>query len=113
MSSDLAETAIESETPVTHKQPLKRRKRKMNRHAINQIKKYQKSTGLLVPKASFSRLVREIATDFKADVMFREKSLDVLQEESENFIVQVLQKAYINSIKNGRQTIMHRDFDTK
>jgi histone H3 len=36
--------------------------------AIRQIKKYQKSCDLLLRKLPFSRLVREIAKDFKDDL---------------------------------------------
>jgi histone H3 len=36
--------------------------------ALREIQKYQKSTKVLVRKAPFKRLVREIAIDFKLDL---------------------------------------------
>ena len=36
--------------------------------ALREIRKYQKSTDLLIRKLPFSRLVREIAEDFKNDL---------------------------------------------
>jgi histone H3 len=35
--------------------------------AIHEIRKYQKNTDLLIRKAPFQRLVKEIATDLKSD----------------------------------------------
>merc|ERR1712076_199736 len=39
--------------------------------ALREIRKYQKSTDLLIRKAPFQRLVREIAQDFKSDLRFQ------------------------------------------
>jgi histone H3 len=36
--------------------------------ALREIRKYQKSVNLLIRKAPFARLVREIAQDFKTDL---------------------------------------------
>ncbi len=36
--------------------------------ALREIRRYQKSTELLIRKAPFLRLVREVAQDFKADL---------------------------------------------
>ncbi|KAH8049799.1 hypothetical protein JL721_11578 [Aureococcus anophagefferens] len=39
--------------------------------ALREIRRYQKSTELLVRKLPFQRLVREIAQDFKTDLRFQ------------------------------------------
>jgi hypothetical protein len=39
--------------------------------ALREIRRYQKSTELLIRKLPFQRLVREIAQDFKADLRFQ------------------------------------------
>jgi hypothetical protein len=38
--------------------------------ALREIRKYQKSTELLIRKLPFQRLVREIAQDFKTDLRY-------------------------------------------
>lgn len=38
--------------------------------ALREIRKYQKSTELLIRKLPFQRLVREIASDYKSDLRF-------------------------------------------
>lgn len=39
--------------------------------ALREIRKYQKSTELLIRKLPFQRLVREIASDYKSDLRFQ------------------------------------------
>ena len=39
--------------------------------ALREIRKFQKSTELLLRKLPFQRLVREIATEFKSDLRFQ------------------------------------------
>uniref|UniRef100_A0A8C9QHC8 Histone H3 n=1 Tax=Spermophilus dauricus TaxID=99837 RepID=A0A8C9QHC8_SPEDA len=42
--------------------------------ALCEIRRYQKSTELLIRKLPFQRLVREIAQDFKTDLRFQSSS---------------------------------------
>jgi len=44
--------------------------------ACSEIRKYQKSTELLIRKLPFQRLVREIAQDFKVRCPFRLNAVD-------------------------------------
>ena len=48
--------------------------------ALREIRKYQKSTELLIRKLPFQRLVREIAQDFKNDLRFQSTAILALQE---------------------------------
>ena len=50
---------------------------------LREIRRYQKSTELLVRKLPFQRLVREIAQDFKTDLRFQSSAVVALQEASE------------------------------
>ncbi|KAJ0169117.1 hypothetical protein K1T71_015123 [Dendrolimus kikuchii] len=44
--------------------------------ALREIRRYQKSTELLIRKLPFQRLVREIAQDFKTDLRFQSSAVD-------------------------------------
>ena len=55
--------------------------------ALREIRRYQKSTELLIRKLPFQRLVREIAQDFKTDLRFRSAAIGALQEASEAYLV--------------------------
>ena len=55
--------------------------------ALREIRRYQKSTELLIRKLPFQRLVREIAQDFKTDLRFQSSAVLALQEASEAYLV--------------------------
>uniref|UniRef100_A0A4W5Q398 Histone H3 n=1 Tax=Hucho hucho TaxID=62062 RepID=A0A4W5Q398_9TELE len=50
--------------------------------ALREIRRYQKSTELLIRKLPFQRLVREIAQDFKTDLRFQSAAIGALQVKS-------------------------------
>ncbi|KAL8429100.1 hypothetical protein Efla_003153 [Eimeria flavescens] len=55
--------------------------------ALREIRKFQKSTDLLIRKLPFQRLVREIAQDFKTDLRFQSQAILALQEAAEAYLV--------------------------
>ena len=55
--------------------------------ALREIRRYQKSTELLIRKLPFQRLVREIAQDFKTDLRFQGAAVLALQEAAEAYLV--------------------------
>ena len=77
--------------------------------ALREIKKYQKSTELLIRKLPFQRLVREIAQNYKTDVRFKAGAIDGLQEASEAHLVQFFKTANLLAVHAKRVTIMDRD----
>ncbi|XP_045862072.1 LOW QUALITY PROTEIN: histone H3-5-like [Meles meles] len=54
--------------------------------ALREIRRYQKSTELLIRKLPFQRLVREIAQDFKTDLRFQSSAVMALQEACEAYL---------------------------
>ena len=50
--------------------------------SLREIRRYQKSTELLIGKLAFQRLVREIAQDFKTDLRFQSAAIGFLQVRS-------------------------------
>jgi histone H3 len=77
--------------------------------ALREIRKYQKSTELLVRKLPFQRLVREIAGDFKTDLRFQSSAVLALQEASESYIVGLFEDTNLCAIHAKRVTIMNKD----
>jgi len=84
--------------------------------ALREIRKYQKSTDLLVAKLPFARVVREITIDMqtdwdRGDVGYRWQSsaLLALQEASEAYLVHLFEDANLCAIHAKRVTIMQRD----
>ena len=48
--------------------------------ALREIRKFQKSTELLIRKLPFQRMVKEIALEFKQEVRFQSQAVLALQE---------------------------------
>ncbi|WMV15949.1 hypothetical protein MTR67_009334 [Solanum verrucosum] len=70
--------------------------------ALREIRKYQKSTELLIRKLPFQRLVREIAQDFSSAVA-------ALQEAAEAYLVGLFEDTNLCAIHAKRVTIMPKD----
>lgn len=77
--------------------------------ALREIRKYQKSTELLIRKLPFQRLVREIAQDYKSDLRFQSNAVLALQEASEAYLVSLFEDTNLCSIHAKRVTIMAKD----
>ena len=77
--------------------------------ALREIRKYQKTTDLLIKKAPFQRLVREVSQDFKADLRFQSSAVMALQEASEAYLVGLFEDTNLCAIHAKRVTIMPKD----
>ena len=79
--------------------------------ALREIRRYQKSTELLLRKLPFhwQRLVREIAQDFKSDLRFQSSAVAALQEASEAYLVGLFEDTNLCAIHAKRVTIMPKD----
>jgi len=77
--------------------------------ALREVRKYQKSTELLVRKLPFQRLVREIAQDQKTDLRFQATAVAALQEAAEAYLVGLFEDTNLCAIHAGRVTIMPKD----
>ena len=77
--------------------------------ALREIRRYQKSTELLIRKLPFQRLVREIAQDFKTDLRFQSAAVLALQEASEAYLVGLFEDTNLCAIHANRITIMPKD----
>ncbi len=77
--------------------------------ALREIRRYQKSTDLLIRRQPFQRLVREIAQDFKQDLRFQATSVLALQESSEAYVTALMEDTNLCAIHGKRVTIMPKD----
>ena len=73
--------------------------------ALREIRRYQSSSNLLIPKLPFQRLVREIAQEMLMDIRFQSTAILALQEASEAYLVQLLEDSNLCAIHAGRVTI--------
>jgi histone H3 len=79
--------------------------------ALREIQKFQKNTDLLIRKAPFQRLVREILhTNSKnSDMRMQSTALLALQEATEYFMVNVFSDTNLCAMHGNRVTIKSKD----
>ncbi|ANB12605.1 histone H3 [Sugiyamaella lignohabitans] len=101
--------------PVTAGDPIPVGRKKRYRpgtKALREIRKYQKTTDLLIRKLPFARLVREIVGDYLGfDNQLRWQSVAILalQEATEAFLVHLFEDTNLCAIHAKRVTIMQKD----
>jgi len=79
--------------------------------ALREIRRYQKSTDLLLRKLPFQRLVREVAQSCKEDLRFQSSAIAALQEAAEAFLVGLFEDTNLCAVHAKRVTIMPKDME--
>lgn len=77
--------------------------------ALREIRKYQKTTELLIRKLPFQRLVRELSQEVRSDMRFQSAAMLALQEASESYLVGLFEDTNLCAIHAKRITIMPKD----
>ena len=97
--------------------PGKKRRRRPGARALQEIRRYQKTTELLIRKLPFARLVRELAADPEVGrevggrdgLRFQSGAIAALQEASEALLVSLFEDANLCCIHRKRITIAPPD----
>lgn len=93
-----------------YEMPRAPRRLRAGARAIREIRKYQRTTSLLMRRLPFARLVREITEDFARERMrWTAAALAALQEAAESYVVHLLEDTNLLTLHRGRQTIDVRD----
>ena len=80
-------------------------------YVLQEIRKYQRSTKLLIRKAPFARLVREIALDNYpySKLRWQSTAIQCLQEATEAYLVNFLSECNLVAHHAKLVTIMDKD----
>ena len=89
----------------------RRRKFRPGTVALREIRKYQKSTELLIQKLPFQRFVREVFSQISSTQTFRvtPQALLALQEASESFLIHMFEQSNLIAIHGKRVTLNVKD----
>ncbi|EED11669.1 histone H3, putative [Talaromyces stipitatus ATCC 10500] len=81
--------------------------------SLREIRRYQKSTDLIIPKLPFQTLVREIAQDISltADLRWQSSAILALQEAAEAFLVKEFEMTNLCAVHAHRVTIQAKDME--
>ena len=84
-------------------------KRKAGTVALREVKRYQKSMDVILPRAAFLRVIKNIAHDYDSTMRFQSQAVQALQEAAEAYIVGVFEDTNLCAIHAKRQTILKKD----
>jgi histone H3 len=85
------------------------RKKSKKQNALSEIRKYQKSVNLLIPKAPFKRLVKEITMERNPFMKVSKMAIEAVQEAAEAHIVDSFNDINLAAIHAKRITVMPKD----
>lgn len=106
----LATKAARKNAPTAPKSPRKPIRFRPGTIALREIRKYQKSTDLLIRKAPFMRLCNEIIqSDMKRDLRLQSTALLALQTAAEAYLIGLFEDTNLCAIHAKRVTIMPKD----
>lgn len=77
--------------------------------ALREIRRYQKSTKLLISRAPIERLIREVTEDVSPGKRLQASAIDAIQAAAEDYIVQLFEDANLLAIHAKRKTIFAKD----
>ena len=88
----------------------KKRRRRPGTKALLEIRRYQRSTELLIPKAAFGRVVRDVQQHFNSeDMRWTGDALLALQEAAEAHLVRTFENSVLCSLHARRITTQVKD----
>ena len=100
---------IASKKTTTETAIVKPRRFRPGTVALREIRRYQKSTDRLIPSAPFTRLVREVAQEYKSPLRFSQDAIYALQEAAEGYLTGCFEDANLTTIHAKRVTLMPQD----
>lgn len=98
-----------SKKPATA--PVRKHRYRPGTVALREIRKYQKSSDLLIRKLPFQRLVREISQSYKSDLRYQQGAIDAIQAAAESFLVALFEDSQLCAIHARRVTITPKDME--
>ena len=90
-------------------QPKLRKRYRPGTLALREIRKFQRSTDLLIPKRPLFRVIREITDGIKPGLRYQGKALLALQEALEAYVVRLMEDSLLCCIHAKRVTLMPKD----
>ena len=84
-------------------------KKKPGTKALQEIRKYQKSTKNLIPLRPFAELVREMIQNIQFDLRVQRIAIDALHEAAESYLVGLFEDTQLCAIHAKRVTITPQD----
>ncbi|XP_064552724.1 uncharacterized protein LOC135438356 [Drosophila montana] len=76
---------------------------------LREIRRYQRSSELLIHKQPFQRLVRQISQEFGCRMRIQPAALAAMQEAAESYLVGLFEESNLCALHGQRKTLMPKD----
>ena len=104
------ESEDEPVNPFEVRERQKKRKRKPGANVLQDIRKLQSSSELMLPQSSFALVVREICDEFYDEkVRWTSMAMKALQTSAEDYMVGLFEDSYLCSMHAQRVTLYKKD----
>lgn len=107
--SNLLKTKKSPQKKTSQAQPVKRKTQSVK--VLKDIKKLQTTTNLLIPRAPFLRLIRELIQQRcgHKNLRITEMAVEAMREASECLLTSIFEDAYLLALHAKRVTLFPRD----
>nr|UXY87015.1 centromeric histone-3 like protein [Cryptomonas paramecium] len=82
---------------------------KNSEKTLNEIRKFQKSTDLLIHRLPFARLIKEITSNYHHSLQWQSTAIEAIQHACEDYLVGLMEDANLSALHAKRITIMPKD----
>ena len=108
-----ARKVLVEKPPDTRKPPVfKKRKFTQGVACLIEIRRAQKALDYAIRGLPFQRLVRQIAAEYKIDLLWQRSALACIHEAAEDFLIEMFGDAFILAAHAHRVTLMDKDLIT-
>ncbi|KAH7289582.1 hypothetical protein KP509_30G010300 [Ceratopteris richardii] len=116
--SKMSRSKIPRKFKPMYQTSLQKKRVKYHVKSLREIRRAQKSVGLLIPKLPFMRVVKQISTNLCSlmktssfvNVRWQTQALLCLQEVAEDFAIDFMNDAYLCATHSHRVTLMAKDY---
>ncbi|EJW04087.1 hypothetical protein EDEG_01609 [Edhazardia aedis USNM 41457] len=91
--------------------PVKKPRYKTGTVAAREVRRYQKSSELLISKKPLQRLVKNITHQIRPDFRFKGSAIGAVHEALETHLVNIFEDALACAAHCGRVTVMPKDIN--
>ncbi len=77
--------------------------------ALREIRMYQRSTDVLLPRAALQRVIKEITTKYFPEARYSYGAIDAVQQCVESYMVGLFEDTQLCAVHAKRATVMAKD----
>lgn len=107
----MARRALQPETAGEEgKKPRRKYRHRPGVVALREIRKYQTTTGTLIDKAPFRRLLKDITEELRPGIRWQKEAVAAIQESAESMLIELFTNSNTYTAAAKRQTLEPIDF---